>query len=81
MSEWTNYEAEFSRVFRFVFKDENLVIHPNDSANTIDGWDSITHMKLIDAIESHFDVRFSYQEVRKLQNIQDLVNLVSKHKS
>jgi acyl carrier protein len=46
------------------------------TANDIDGWDSITHMKLIGAIEEKFQTDFSYKEVMSLKNIGDLIELV-----
>ena len=63
-------------VFKEVFKKSDIEINPSMTANDIDRWDSITHMKLIAAVEKKFYVDFSYKEVMALKNIGDLLTLV-----
>ena len=63
-------------VFKEVFKKSDIEINPSMTANDIDRWDSITHMKLIAAVEKKFNVDFSYKEVMALKNIGDLLKLV-----
>ena len=63
-------------VFKEVFKKSDIEINPSMTANDIDRWDSITHMKLIAAVEKKFNVDFSYKEVMALKNIGDLLTLV-----
>ena len=63
-------------VFKDVFRNTELEIKSSMTANDIDGWDSITHMKLIGAIEEKFQTDFSYKEVMSLKNIGYLIELV-----
>lgn len=71
-----NIEDHVQSVFREVFKDKDLVLSEEMTANDIEGWDSITHMKLISDIESSFNLEFSYKEVRTLSCIKDLITLI-----
>ncbi len=68
---------EVESVFRKVFKKADLNLHPADTAAQITGWDSLTHMTLINEIELNFGVNFSFEEVTNFKNVGDLVNLIS----
>jgi acyl carrier protein len=46
------------------------------TAFDIPGWDSLTHIKIILAIEKHFAVKFRASEVVALQNVGDLYNKI-----
>ena len=42
----------------------------------VDGWDSLTHIRLILTIEKVFKIKFSTSEIGKLENVGDLVALI-----
>ena len=65
-------------IFQSVFDDDSLVLHASTTANDIDGWDSLAHIRLIVAIEKSFKVSFSAAEISKLENVGDMINLISK---
>ena len=45
-------------------------------AHDVPGWDSLSHVDVILAVEEHFGVRFSSREVLALKNIGDLQRLL-----
>jgi acyl carrier protein len=59
-------------IFRTVFDDEKIQIRPEMTANDIDGWDSLSHVNLITAVEAEFSIRFSHRELLTFKNIGDL---------
>ena len=63
-------------VFRDVFKDENLIINFDSSAGSVPGWDSITNILLIDAIEEIFAIEFPIDVIYESQNIGDWINYI-----
>jgi acyl carrier protein len=63
-------------IFQEVFDDESVVVRPELSASDVDGWDSISHIRLVLTVERAFDVKFSASEVGKLKNVGDLVDLI-----
>jgi acyl carrier protein len=63
-------------LFRKILGLPALVIKPADTANDVVGWDSLNHMRLIAEVESHFGVQFSFEDVRGLQNVGDLIRLI-----
>ncbi len=53
-----------------------LELHRDTVADDVDDWDSINHVKLLIALESHYGIRFSAIEVEKLQTVGDLVDAI-----
>jgi acyl carrier protein len=56
---------------------ENYNIETQTLAYEIPGWDSLKHISVILAIEEAFDIRLPGREVRKLENIGQLQELVN----
>ncbi len=75
MNEETFKQVE--SVFRKVFKRPDLLIRPEDTAADIAGWDSLTHMTLINELEIFFKITFTFEEVTSFKNTGDLVKLVT----
>jgi acyl carrier protein len=65
-----------NQIFREVFDDTDISISPEMTANDIDGWDSLSHVNLIVAIETRFKIRFSQKELLTFKNIGDLSNTI-----
>lgn len=64
-------------VFREVFDDDEIHVTPEMTADDIDGWDSLSHVNLILAIESTFGIRFSQKELLKFNNVGDLMRAIN----
>jgi acyl carrier protein len=74
-----NIVAEkLTRTFRFVFDDPNLELKRSTSANEVEGWDSLTYINLIVAIESEFRIRFTTAEITALKNVGELTDLIGR---
>jgi len=65
-------------IFRDFFDDEDIVLTNETTADDIDGWDSLTHVQLIVAVEKAFSVKFSTVEVMKLKNVGEFAALIEK---
>jgi len=46
-------------------------------AAEVPGWDSLSHVNVVLAVEKHFGLRFKGAEVLKLRNVGDLQRLVN----
>jgi len=60
-------------IFQEVFDDPELEISPETTANDVDGWDSLSHVNLILAVETRFQITFSQKELMTFQNVGDLL--------
>lgn len=63
-------------VFRDVLDDESIVIQESTTASDIDGWDSLTHIRLVLTVEQLFNVKFSAKEVNAMKNVGEFVGLI-----
>ena len=63
-------------IFRDVFDDDELVIEGNTTAKDIDGWDSLTHIRLVISIEKALDLRFTAFEISELENVGEMAELI-----
>ena len=70
--------SELQQVFRSVFDNNAIVITEETTAKDIDGWDSLTDMTLINDIEQHFKIEFSFNEVSNFKKVGDIINTIRK---
>lgn len=54
----------------------DLQLREEMTAQDVPGWDSLTHVQIIIAIEQTYGFRFSFAEVAQLQNAGDLVGTI-----
>jgi acyl carrier protein len=68
---------QLSGIFADVFDDDAIVLKPAMTADDVDGWDSLTHIRLIISVEKAFKIKFSTAEVGKLKNVGEFVDLIA----
>lgn len=70
-------EKEIYSRLRSVFKEQlehdNFELLENTKASDIDGWDSVTHMMIIDTIETQFEIKFELMELMEMDTVGNLV--------
>jgi acyl carrier protein len=59
-----------------VFDVENLEVTPKTTADDIEEWDSLSHIRLVVAIERRFKIEFKNSEIGNLKNVGDLIGLI-----
>jgi acyl carrier protein len=69
--------ARLTQIFHVVFDEDTINLTPELSAKDIDGWDSLTHVRLLVTIEKEFKIKFSTSTIGKLENVGDLVAVIS----
>jgi len=65
-------------IFQDVLDDDSLAIDATTTAQDVDGWDSLAHIRLVVSIEKAFSLRFSAAEISALQNVGDMAALIVK---
>jgi acyl carrier protein len=68
--------ARLSEIFEDVFDEDSIHITPELTAKDVDGWDSLTHIRLMLTVEKAFKIKLSTSEIGKLENVGDLVALI-----
>ena len=75
MEETQVYER-LTEIVRDVFDDDSIIISADTKAKDVDGWDSLSHIRLIVTIEKVFGMKFSTSEIGRLEKVSDLVALI-----
>ena len=68
--------ARLTEIFQDVFDEDSIEVTPELSAKDVDGWDSLTHIRLILTVEKAFKIKFSTSEIGMLEKVGDLVKLI-----
>ena len=50
-------------IFQDLFDDDSLQVTPELTAKDVDGWDSVSHIRMILTVEKAFKMKFSTTEV------------------
>jgi acyl carrier protein len=72
----TQIYVRLTEVFEDVFDEDSIEVTPELSAKDVDGWDSMTHIRLLLTVERAFKIKFSTSEIGKMENVGDLVKLI-----
>lgn len=72
--------AELQEIFRQVFDDPTIVLKDEMTAADVEGWDSVTHIDLLIAVERAMGIKFATAEMSRLkepdQNIGSFIRLI-----
>ncbi len=55
---------------------DDITLEDDTTANDVEEWDSLSHVRLIVAIERHYGLKFANSEIETLQRFGDIIQLV-----
>ncbi len=70
--------SELEPVFREVFDDPSITLSRDTTANDVEGWDSLTHVNLVMALELRFGIRFALGELQSLRNVGEMADVINR---
>ena len=73
--------SRLTSVFREVFDNDEIELNPEMTADDVDGWDSLAHIRLILSVQKAFGIKFSPIEMNRLKNVGDLIALTKEKQS
>lgn len=71
---WPTLIAEI----RDTFDDPSLVVERTTTAEDVDGWDSVSNIELMVALEARFGISFRTGEIAGMKNVGELVDAVAR---
>lgn len=71
--------VKLTEICEDVFEIDNLTLTFETTAEDIEEWDSLSHLSLLNEVESEYGFKFTMAEIQALKNIGDLVDTVVKH--
>lgn len=63
-------------IFQDVFEDDSIVLTPGLTAEDVPDWDSLSHIRLVLAVQKAFHTSFSAAQIADLKTVGDLVELI-----
>ncbi len=70
---------KIQEICRDVFEDAELVLTESTTASDVEGWDSLTHLSLVNELEETYEISFKLDEVTGSKNIGELLDALMEH--
>jgi acyl carrier protein len=67
---------KLTEIMRDVFDDDGIKPTEAMTADDVEGWDSLSHIRLMVSIERLFNIKFTNAEVERLLNVGDLLKAI-----
>ncbi|MDH5671420.1 MAG: acyl carrier protein [Myxococcales bacterium] len=74
--ETTEIFGAITPLFRDVLDIDDLELTPELTARDVDEWDSLSHIRLIVAVEQALNIKFTTAEISTLANVGEFVELI-----
>lgn len=68
---------QLQNIFQDQLDDETIVLTADTTAQDVEDWDSLTHIMLVVAIEKHFKIKFTSNEILSWKNVGEMINCIS----
>ena len=72
-------KEQIKNIMSIVFEESPQNLQDDSSPDSLEKWDSLSHMNLVTALEEEFNVKFTDEEISEMLNLQ-LIELIIKNK-
>ena len=69
--------SQIQTIFEDILDDEVITLGETTTADDVEGWDSLTHIQLVVAVEKHFKVKFKSKEILSWKNVGEMVDCIA----
>ena len=74
-------KKRLTEIFIDIFNDNSIVLTRQTTAADIDDWDSLAQISLVVAIEKEFKIQLELGELKALQNVGDMLDVIERKAS
>ena len=67
-----------AEILRDIFDNEELPVTEETSSADVEDWDSLEQINILVAIQEHFGIQFSLDDVKGLENVGDTLDLIER---
>ena len=65
-----------AEIMRDVFDVDNLEYRDSLTADDVEGWDSLSHVRFLVAVEKGFGLRFTSSEIDGFKNVGEVLDVI-----
>lgn len=69
--------AQLNTIFQDVLDEDEINLAAETTADDVEEWDSLAHVQLIVAIEKHFGIKFTSQEINGFSTVGDMLSTIA----
>ena len=67
---------QINDIFIDTLDNPSIIISESTTADDVEEWDSLSHILLIVAIEKHFKIRFTSQQIQSWNNVSEMLDCI-----
>ena len=71
---------DLNEIFEDIIDEGPVSLSNSSTADDIDGWDSLTNIQLVVEIESHYNIRFTSEEITVWKNVGEMIDCIIERK-
>ncbi len=68
--------ARLTEIMRNIFDEDDVQYSDSLTADDVDGWDSLSHVPFLVAVEKSFGLRFTSSEMDSFKNVGELLDVI-----
>jgi len=65
-----------NEIFEEIIDEGPVSLSDAATADDVDGWDSLTSIQLVVAIEKYFNIRFTSEEIISWKNVGEMIDCI-----
>jgi acyl carrier protein len=65
-----------TEIMRDIFDEEDVEYSDSLTAGEVEGWDSLSHVPFLVAVEKNFGLRFTSAEIDSFKNVGELLDVI-----
>ena len=67
---------EITDIVKDVLGEEDIRLAEDSTAKDVDGWDSLAHISILEAVQSEYEIVFELEEIIEMETVGDIISAV-----
>lgn len=67
---------KLEEIFCDIFNTDDIELSEETCQDDIEGWDSLTHISILEAVQDDLQISFSLDEIIEMKNVSDIINCI-----